>query len=353
MIAIILVNWNGHEDTVECLEALMRLDNNTSSFRIIISDNSPDRTSLNYILDWCAGKISVDLTSPVWTSMPLERCHQPDYKVWDGSQPGNFLDAPLITIIHNGENLGFAGGNNVGIRLALTNPKVDNIWLLNNDTVCRPDSLDHLERRMIGDQKLGVLGSTLVYYDQPTKAQGLGGWFDGRRGWGDHIGKFASLNSLPQKVDVEKKMTYVIGASMLVRREFIQDIGIMSEYYFLYFEEMDWSERNAGRFLMGWEPHSVVYHKEGSSIGTSTRVRSSDTSIYYFNRNLLFYTWNYHPRSIIIVFLRIITRIMRFIFQIELRAALVVIEAVRDFLLGRSGRRVSKKKIRAFRFRSG
>ncbi|WP_165498362.1 glycosyltransferase family 2 protein [Siculibacillus lacustris] len=313
----------------------MRLDTPTSEFRVIVSDNDSAPGSIEHIVGWCEDRVEVDRSGSAWSGLPKERRHRHDHRVIDLGAPGSFADAPLVTILRNGANLGFAGGNNTAIRLALTDPTVEAVWLLNNDTICRPDALDRLSERMRAEPDLGMLGSTLVYYDDPTKVQGLGGWFDGRKGMGDHIGKFTDLDALPSREAVEHEMTYVIGASMLVSRRFLEEVGLMEESYFLYFEETDWSERNAGRFRIGWEPASIVWHKEGGSIGTSLRHRASNTSLYFLNRNLLHFTRTYYPRSMPMIAVRILARAVRFLVRRDIDGARVVIRAGRDYLLGR------------------
>lgn len=335
MIVIILVNWNGHNDTVECLESLMRLDTSTDEFRIIVSDNDSKPGSVEHIVAWCEGVVTVDRSPLAWRDLPAKRRHSINYWLLKPGETCDFTSAPLITILMNGANLGFAGGNNTAMRLALTYPSTEAVWLLNNDTICRPDALDRLAARMWDNSTLGLLGSTLVYYDEPSKIQGLGGWFDGRKGRGDHIGKFLDLKDLPSREEVERQITYVIGASMLVSRPFLQSVGLMEEGYFLYFEESDWSERNARRFDIGWEPSSIVYHKEGGSIGTSQMRRASDTSIYYFNRNLLTFTWRHHKPWIHLIMVRVLARAVRYLIQRDFGGARVVWSACRDFLAGR------------------
>jgi GT2 family glycosyltransferase len=335
MIAIVIVNWNGHRDTVECLEALMRLDTDARDFRIIVSDNGSKPGSVEHIVEWCKGQVAVDRTPAAWRGLPTERRHQPDYQVIAPQQVTVFTGAPLVTILRNNANLGFAGGNNTATRLALTDSSIDWVWLLNNDTICRADALDRLVERMKAEPRIGMLGSTLAYYDDPAKVQGLGGWFDGRAGRGDHIGKFIDLSALPMREEVERQMTYVIGASMLVSRRFLNEVGLMAERYFLYFEETDWSERNAGRFAIGWEPGSVVYHKEGGSIGTSLRRRASNTSIYYLNLNLLRFTWTYYRRHMPGIVVRIFARIARFVVLRDFEGAYTICKACRDFLVAR------------------
>jgi GT2 family glycosyltransferase len=100
----------------------------------------------------------------------------------------------------------------------------------------------------------GICGSTLLYYDDPSKVQAWGGSVYNR--WvarGGNIGSCASTTPLPNAEEVEKKMGYVIGASMLVRRQFLEEIGLMEEGYFLTFEEIDWATRAKAGLL--WHMH--------------------------------------------------------------------------------------------------
>lgn len=84
---------------------------------------------------------------------------------------------------------------------------------------------------------------------------------------------------------------------MLVRREFIETVGLMSEDYFLYYEEIDWITRGAGRFRLGYAPDSIVWHKEGASIGTAASG-GSPLSMYYLYRSRLRFTARHHPRCV-------------------------------------------------------
>lgn len=83
---------------------------------------------------------------------------------------------------------------------------------------------------------------------------------------------------------------------MLVSRQFVEQIGLMSEDYFLYFEEVDWAVRAKGRFSLGYAPKSIVYHKVGASIGTSSNpAKKSLTCDYYNIRNRILFTRRYYP----------------------------------------------------------
>jgi GT2 family glycosyltransferase len=114
-----------------------------------------------------------------------------------------------------------------------------------------------------------------------------------------HIGRGISTHDVPAPDVVEAKMKYVIGASTLVRKSFLEDVGLMNESYFLYFEEIDWATRAAGMYSLAYAPRSVVYHKEGASAGTTFERRSrSYTSDYYSSRGRMLFTRKYFPMAI-------------------------------------------------------
>ncbi len=109
----------------------------------------------------------------------------------------------------------------------------------------------------------------------------------------------AEGNKLPEPGLVEKKMDYVVGASLLVRSSYLQEVGLMAEDYFLYFEEIDWVTRGRGRCVLAYAPKSVVYHKIGASIGTATNpLRKSLQSDYYSLCNRLLFTRRFFPYAL-------------------------------------------------------
>jgi GT2 family glycosyltransferase len=115
--------------------------------------------------------------------------------------------------------------------------------------------------------RAGICGSTLPYYSLPGKLWARGGatynkWF----AYAKCIGIHQAVDSPADPEEVERKMDYVAGASMLVTRAFLRDIGLMDEGYFLYFEEPDWAVRARGRYELAYSRESVVYHKVGSSV---------------------------------------------------------------------------------------
>jgi GT2 family glycosyltransferase len=297
-VYIVILNWNGWRDTIECLESVLRLD--YSEYKVIVCDNASSDGSLEHIRSWARGETPAESRNPVLASLvtPPVPKPQPLLEISPGATVQN-NDARLV-LIQTGANLGFAGGNNVGLRYALQQGDCDFVWLLNNDTVVHADALAQLVKRMQERPEAGICGSTLLYYHDPSKVQAWGGsvynkWF----ARGGHIGKVANAAQVPDAMQVERTMAYVIGASMLVRRSFLEQIGLMDEQYFLYFEELDWMTRGKLSFSMAFCSESTVYHKEGSSIGTATPDRKRSTlSEYYSTRSRLLFTRRFAPYAL-------------------------------------------------------
>jgi GT2 family glycosyltransferase len=135
--------------------------------------------------------------------------------------------------------------------------------------------------------RLGIVGSTLRFYHEPDTLHGLaGGALDRRNATTWHIGEHLPVSTVPSDgADVERQLAYVCGASMLVSRSYIREIGLMEEDYFLYYEDADWSMRGAGLFRLGFAPRSHVFHKSGAN---SSKVVAEITAHYYYRNRLRF-----------------------------------------------------------------
>jgi GT2 family glycosyltransferase len=281
-VYIILVNWNGWRDTVECLESLLILE--YADFRILVCDNGSSDDSLQEIKNWA------DTHNLLYAA----------YHRTEADAGGSLSVDPVLTLISNGKNLGFAGGNNVGLRYAIARGDAEYCWLLNNDTVVEPDALIHLVTRMKLDPQIGICGSTIRLYHNRTRIQALGGghycrWI----GLPWHYGRFTRWGKPIKQQRAESRMNYVEGASMLVSQQFIVEVGLLCEDYFLYFEEADWAIRAKGRFQLAYAPQSIVFHKVGGSIGTSSNpAKMSFTSDYFNIRNRLLFTRRFYPAAL-------------------------------------------------------
>ncbi len=297
-VYIVIVNWNGWRDTIECLESLQRL--RFPSFTTVVCDNASPDGSLTHIRSWASGTINAACNNPdllPLTTPPAPK-PLPFLEFHATAIPEAHPDSGPLVFIDTGANLGFAGACNLGMRYALADRECEYVWLLNNDTVVDPDALSALVCRLENLANAGACGSTLVYYDDIGTIQLLGGatynpWVARAK----HIGKYLPRGcSLPVVADVEAKMGYVAGASMLVSAQFVRSVGWMNEAYFLYFEEIDWATRAKGRFSLAYAPKSVVYHKEGRTIGSGkTTLSQSPLSEFYGARNRLLFTSAFFP----------------------------------------------------------
>ena len=284
-VYIIVVNWNGWKDTIECLESLKLLE--YPDFRVVVCDNGSHDDSVIKLREWCE-----QISGPGSANgQVLDR---------ETAEKGDGCRGAKYTLVTNGANLGFGAGTNVGLRYALACGDADFCWLLNNDTVVDAFALTALVERLNNKSDAGMCGSTLREYGNRTKIQALGGaiyirWL----GVAWHIGRTINGDVLPDPALVEKKMNYVVGASLLVRCAYLKEVGLMAEDYFLYFEEIDWVSRGQGRYSLAYAPNSIVYHKVGASIGTATNpLRKSFQCDYYTLRNRLLFTRRYYPYAL-------------------------------------------------------
>jgi GT2 family glycosyltransferase len=332
LIHIVLVNWNGHRDTLECLESLLGLT--TDDFCVTVCDNGSTDGSIAALVSGLeSARKSLPGAEAIWVDLPSERRHQASVAVVArGEAPPA---GARIRLVDTGENLGFAGGNNVGIRLALADPQCQFIWLLNNDTVAAPGALDALVAAMRERPDLAICGSTLLYYHQPDLVQGLGGWYNLALARGGHIGHLGHADALPDRAAVERDVAYVMGASLFARRTLLERTGGLSEDYFLYSEELDLARQLQAQEKQGWAPRSVVYHKEGGSIGTSSIHRPSDSSLYYLQVNTLRFYRKFHPWLLPVAVARILRDGLGAWRRKDGNAIRIGWMALRDFLTGK------------------
>ncbi len=292
-VFIVVVNWNGWRDTVECLESIFRLD--YPSFTVVVCDNDSSDDSLEQIGGWARGSIAASCGSPDLLRLidppfpkPIESVTIPASAAIEAAATMN----SRLVLIQTGSNLGFAGGNNVGIRYALARGHHGYIWLLNNDTVIEPDALSALIQMVHSDPCLGICGSLLRNYAAPHDVQTIG------RSYSRWTGRTRPFQEgKVTKNGIPDRQGYIVeGASMMISGSFLEKVGLLEERYFLFFEELDWSARAASAFSFGYSPASVVYHKMGASIG-SAFVRSSRSTLsdFYQARNRLVFTRRHYP----------------------------------------------------------
>jgi GT2 family glycosyltransferase len=296
-VYIIILNWNNWKDTIECLESVFRLK--YSNFAVLVCDNNSTDRSLDQIAAWARGELTSNCENPVLQCFSSPPIHKPIpfRRIETGNNICLAEHNERLFLIQTGANLGFAGGNNIGLRLALASNDFDYIWLLNNDTVADPNAIFSLVNKMEQRPDVGICGSTLLYYHAPYMIQALGGSTYNR--WTarvGHIGLGMDIKDILPCKQVEQRIAYVIGASMLIRKRFLEEVGLMDESYFLYFEEIDWAIRAKGRFKYTYSQASIVYHKEGGSAGSfRSPAYQSPLAEFYSTRSRALFTRRYFP----------------------------------------------------------
>lgn len=299
-VSIILLNWNNWQDTLECLESLLRLG--YPDYRIIVCDNGSSDNSLAYIRAWADGQLNVlpGNHHVVRPEMPAEKPLQITEYERSVAEAGNINREASLIVVKNGENLGFAGGNNVALKCVLACKDSDYVWLLNNDTVVAEDALSRLVELVQKRPKVGICGATVLNYWNPEQVDALGGaWYSRWFGMAWHLGRWRKRPEEINSIVVEARMDYVVGSSMFVSRTFLDSVGLMDESFFLYFEELDWAMRGRDSFYLGYAPESIVFHKIGGSIGTSSHPsRKSPVCDYYTLRNRLKFTRRHYPYAL-------------------------------------------------------
>ena len=344
LVYIIVLNWNGWKDTITCLESLFNLD--YKNFRIIVCDNNSNDNSFEKIKGWADGSLELETKSDDDLSSffdpPIKKPIKYEEIILNCAYDNAYEVKPSIcydfTLIQTGSNLGFAGGNNVGIKHALSHSDCEYIWVLNNDTIVDKQSLKELVKKYLISQDSGICSSTLLYYNKPKVIQALGGaqYFQ-LFGYIRHIGCGKKYSQDIDTEKIEKIIDYPVGASMLVGRSFLESVGLMCEDYFLYFEELDWAIRcRLNGYRLVYAKESIVYHKEGASTGGNTKEsdKKSLISDIYSIKNKIIITKRYFKYAIIPIYLSIVISIFNRIRRKQWERIPIIIKIVLDSFHG-------------------
>ncbi|NIJ53659.1 glycosyltransferase family 2 protein [Dyadobacter arcticus] len=238
-VSIVTVNFNQPQVTEDLLRSLQEV-NNYPNVEIIVVDNG---STVNHVRDW-----------------------QRKY--------------PEIIFVRSEKNTGFAGGNNIGIGYATG----EYLFLINNDTEVTAELVGRLVLDMESNCKIGIISPKIHYFDHPGMLQ-----YTGYTPMNYYTARNASIGQFEQdkgQYDSLSGVTgYAHGAAMMIRREALEKAGMMSENYFLYYEELDWCERIR---KAGYEIHvdlnALIYHKESVSVGKRSALKE-----YFMNRNRILF----------------------------------------------------------------
>jgi GT2 family glycosyltransferase len=236
-VHIILLNWNGWRDTLECLSSLRKLD--YPNCRILVVDNGSS----------------------------------------DDSEAMIRSAEPKIELIQAGANRGFGSGNNIGMRVALA-CGADYVWLLNNDTLAEPSSLTYLVEEAEFDSGVGAVGSVLYFEHAPSRIQAWGGGY---------VNMWLGISRHHTTAPAPGRLHYLTAASILLRRKALKDIGLFDEGFFMYWEDADLGFRLR---QVGWKlavaEKSHVIHKHAASMGSHSPILAgyyNSSACYFFRKH--------------------------------------------------------------------
>lgn len=269
-VSIVVLNYKGMENTLECLESLRRLNKQKLNVELIVVENGSE--------DGSAEALS---------------------KIKD------------IQLITSDKNLGFSGGMNLGISFAL-NRQADYVILLNNDTYVDPNFALNLVNAAKGAQIVCpkiYFAPGCEFYKSRYKKNDLGKviWYAGGQiDWQNIIGIHFGVDEVDKDQFKKREITFATGCCMLINTEVFNKIGVLDEKYFLYLEDMDFSYRakKAG-FKILFDPKAFIWHKNAASAGGS----GSRLQEYYITRNRLLFAFRYaKPRTKLALLKHIVTK---------------------------------------------
>jgi len=248
LVYIIILNWNNWQDTLACVESCRKLT--WPNFRIIVVDNGSS----------------------------------------DGSEDILRRKLPDIDIMQTGANLGFAGGNNLGINHAMEYG-ADYIWLLNNDAIADSEALSEMVKALEHDPAAAMAGSKIYYYDSPdTIWYAGGGWEKGRL----RVRQRGAGKVDKGQYDTAGPVDSLSGCSLLARVAALKKIGLLDTGYFLYWEDTEWCARARELgFRVLFVPSSRVWHKISGSVGNLSAIQ-----YYYHIRNGFYFLHRFDRQSL-------------------------------------------------------
>lgn len=285
---LVVLNWRNSVDTIDCLDSIVSA-NDRCIAGVVVCDNASGDGSEVRIRSWLENNAS-SFSEVKWSDGAFSSLRTAGCEASGG--------AIQFALVHTGANLGFAGGNNVGIRYVQQSGEFDYLLLLNNDALLTPGAVSRMVGRFDEGGQVGMCGCTVVYHHTPSQVQAYGGasyspWL----GRAAHIGAHFPVEEPRDAASVEARLDYILGAALMISRPCLERTGLMEESYFLYFEEIDWATRAAREgFSLGYEPEALVYHKEGGTIGSSSRKGArSHLSEHYLILNRLRFTRKFYP----------------------------------------------------------
>jgi GT2 family glycosyltransferase len=321
VIPVIILNWNGEDDTIECLESFRR--SIPAGFVPVMVDNGSKAESVERLRHECSrmfGRVLFLKESELSASADARRAEFRDY-----------LDGDSLVFVENSENMGFAKGNNVGTRFAEI-IGADWVMLLNNDTVMSPEAFQELRRFRDTHTSFVAITPQIRHYKLNTKIQNCGGdlTYFARQKY-----KFANKDASAAGNSEFSVITFITGCALLFKYKVT---GPLTEDFFFGEEDYEFSLRLQKLGMhMACDHCSVIYHKLGATIGRSSKTFGA-ILVYYVNR--LINTRNYYSK-----FRWHTTRILAYVYLpllfaksgVDPRRSISAIRRVESYITGHRG----------------
>lgn len=299
-VYIIVLNWNGTNDTIECLKSLR--ENCCTEYTTVLVDNGSEEQNLQELKAWCNANYSLVV---YYNRQEAENGGLPELE----DELNNTLPSDKLVFVENNENLGFAAGNNVALRYALR-LNATYAMLLNNDTVVEKDSIAILVDFLNANNEYVAVTPQIRYYDPNDRIWNCGGkvmWFGNRKYYfaDDHISK------VPQKGF--KNITFITGCALLFKP---YSTGILTEKFFFGEEDLDFSFRQKiAHNKMACCFSSIIYHKVNASINKLNINNLGSIYLFYLSRLIN----NRQHASLLVFYLIVIIQIGYAIPMIKIR----------------------------------
>lgn len=284
---VVILNWNSWKETLTCLESVFR--NGYPNYRVIVCDNDSNDGSLGFVKAWAEGQLEAELPSGALYHAPFPPLDKPiPYVEYDRNdaergRTTNPTDPPLV-LIQTGDNLGYAGGNNVALKHVLASDPEAYTLILNNDAVIPEDFLTRAIEVVFAGPARGaaIVGFPAYFYEEPSRLECAYIKDEFSRG-PVHV----SVLPGPEKENLDAVMAH--GAAMLITP--VTPLKSFSEEYFLYYEDADLCRRVRRCGGSIWiQSDNPVYHRMSKSVGAGSPVQ-----IYYTRRSKLAYCRKYNP----------------------------------------------------------
>ena len=294
-IFIVILNWNGKQDTFECLKSLRELRIMNYELRIIVVDNASE----------------------------------------DGAVEEIHKKFPQVVILENKVNLGFAEGNNVGMRYSLENG-ADDVVLLNNDTLADKSLVIELLKTAESDSQIGIVSPQIYFapgfefhkdrYHEDERGKVI--WYAGGiLDWQNVLGSHRGVDEVDHgQYDKPEETDFATGCCILIKKEVLEKIGFLDKKYFLYYEDVDFCQRaRMAGYKIVYAPKAVIWHKNAAS----SDKPGSKIHVYYQTRNRLIFGFRYANFRAKMALFR---ESLKFLIQNGIKR-----KAVLDFYLGKFG----------------